>query len=100
MLCFAQGFYYSEVKMKVHEYKGIETVEKYERLLTERLDKPVLIRTKSWLADDIMRVIGKIYVNEKYTEVDVDFDDLTEFERRGTLNFKLGQIVKNIKEKL
>jgi len=86
--------------MNIYDYKGDFQKEKFERVLTEKLNKPVMLKTKSMYVDEKMYVNAKIYVDGTDSGVNVDFDDLTEYEKHGILSFKVNQLVRTIKEKL
>ena len=86
--------------MNVYDYRGDFHKEKFERLLTEKINKPITLKTKSLYVDERIYINAKIFVDGKDSGINVDFDDLTEYEKHGILNFKLNQLVRTIKETL
>lgn len=84
--------------MNLHSYLGPVKKQKFEKELSKHLDKDVLLKTKTILAEDNILITAKIYIEGEYSGVDVDYEDLTEYDRCGKLSYELAKIARKIKE--
>ena len=72
--------------MKVYDAKFLEEE------LTKRINKKVKISKDGFYSSDEMALYKKIYIEEKFSGVLFDLEDLTVFEEHGILNEQLDKL--------
>ena len=63
-----------------------------EQQLTKRLNKKVELSREGYYSSEEMALYRKILVENKYSGIKFDLEDLTEYERRGILDKQLDKL--------
>ncbi len=69
-----------------------------EDRLSKLVGKDITVKRKSFYIDEQFSSFAKFLVDEEETGIEVDFYDLTEYDKRGRLNHELARLAEKIKE--